>query len=332
VTTKADTGGGAGAGAEAAPLRIGISTCLLGENVRYDGGHKRNRFLVDTLGQYCEFVPVCPEVEVGMGTPREPIRLAGDPEEPRLVAPGSGRDWTDEMSRYSRQRVRELGREELDGYVLKKDSPSCGLFRVKVWHEGGGGSERKGRGLFAEALVNGQPLLPIEEEGRLHDATVRENFIERLFGYRRWREFRTSRPRARGLVAFHTNQKLTLLSHSPKIYREMGQLVAEAGTLPMREILPVYAELYMKALSLTATRRKHTNVLQHLAGFLKRDIDQEDRAELKACIDEYRLGRVPLVVPLTLIRHHFRRHPHDWVEGQTYLDPYPAELMLRNHV
>ncbi|MCX7825428.1 MAG: DUF523 and DUF1722 domain-containing protein [Verrucomicrobiae bacterium] len=314
-----------------AKIRIGISACLLGERVRYDGGHKHDAFLTGTLGRFFEWVPVCPEVELGLGTPRESIRLEGDPDNPRLVAPRSGKDHTEAMNRYAAKRLEKLAPLGLCGYILKKDSPSCGMARVRVYDERGMAA-RMGRGLFAGALMKRFPMLPVEEEGRLHDMTLRENFIERVFALHRWREFLKGKPRAKDLVAFHTCQKLALMAHRPAHYQKLGRLVAGAGRAPLPETLTTYGATFMEGLAMHATTRKHANVLYHLAGYLKDALDAGDKAELAECIEDYRAGRVPLIVPLTLLNHHFRRHPHPWVAGQTYLNPYPAELMLRNHV
>ncbi|MHC4957680.1 MAG: YbgA family protein [Planctomycetota bacterium] len=313
-------------------LRLGVSSCLLGEKVRFNGDHKRDRFVTDVLSKYIEWVPVCPEMEMGLGAPRESMRLVGNAEDPLLIAPKSGTDHTAPMKRFVRARVWALVDEGLHGFIVKKDSPSCGMTRVKIWHEGGGGNQRKGVGMFTRGLVDKLPLLPVEEEGRLNDPKLRENFIERIFAYDRWRTFVASRPRRGDLVRFHTSHKLTLRSHGEKHYRELGRLVADLKGRPFRAALAEYGTGFMAALRLVATPRKHTNVLQHMAGYLKRELDSDDRQELAASIDEYRMERVPLVVPLTLLKHHFRRHPVDWIAEQTYLAPYPAELMLRNHV
>jgi uncharacterized protein YbgA (DUF1722 family)/uncharacterized protein YbbK (DUF523 family) len=318
---------------ETAPrVRLGASSCLLGEKVRFNGDHKRDRFVTDVLGAYVEWVPVCPEFELGLGAPRESMRLVGDAEDPRLIAPASGTDHTAAMRRFTRSRLRELMQAGLHGFIVKKDSPTCGMTRVRVWHEGGGGNERKGVGLFTGALMDRHPLLPVEEEGRLHDPKLRENFIERVFAYHRWTRFLADRPRSRDLVRFHTAHKLTLRSHSEKHYRELGRLVADLKGSSLREARDKYGEGFMAALRLIATPRKHANVLYHMLGYLKRKLDSGDRNELVDRIEEYRNGRVPLVVPLTLFQHHFRRHPVDWIAEQSYLAPYPDELMLRNHV
>lgn len=315
------------------PLRLGISSCLLGEEVRFDGGHKKNRFLVDVLGQYVEWFPLCPEVEIGMGTPRESIRLQGKADNPRLVGPKSGTDYTEAMQSWARRQLGEVDKWNLHGYVLKKDSPSCGLFRVRVYNASGQ-AERNGRGIFARELTERMPLLPVEEEGRLNDLRLRENFIERIFVYERWMRLLDENPTPAGLVRFHTAHKLTVMSHSPQHYRQLGRMVADAGKSSFEELTSEYSRSLGEALTVLATRGRHTNVMQHLLGFLKRQpLERDEVAELVETIDNYRLGLVPLIVPLTLLNHHFRKHEvPDWVHDQVYLRPYPKELMLRNHV
>jgi uncharacterized protein YbgA (DUF1722 family)/uncharacterized protein YbbK (DUF523 family) len=313
-------------------LRLGISTCLLGEKVRYDGGHKLDRFLVNTLGQYVEWVSVCPEVEMGLPTPRPSLRLVGDPDDPRLVMPKTGEDHTEEMKGWAEARVDELAEEGLCGFVFKKDSPSSGLFRVRVYNEHGM-AQRNGTGMFPRALMNRFPLLPLEEEGRLNDMGLRENFIERIFAYYRWSRMLDEEPTPGGLVTFHTAHKLTLMAHSPKHYQEMGRLVADAGRREWEELTAEYGAKLMEGLGVMGTRGKHVNVLQHLMGFLKDHISSEDKQELLGLIEDYRQGLVPLIVPLTLLKHHLNRQPvPEWVHQQVYLTPYPKELMLRNHV
>jgi uncharacterized protein YbgA (DUF1722 family)/uncharacterized protein YbbK (DUF523 family) len=312
-------------------IRIGISSCLLGEEVRYDGGHKRDRFLTDTFGRFVEWVPVCPEVEAGFGTPREAMRLVSRDGRLRMVTVKTDLDLTAPMERYARRRVDELLGERLCGYVLKKDSPSCGLERVKVYHPHGM-AERSGRGLFAAALAERHPLLPIEEEGRLSDPGLRENFIERVFAYRRLRDLFASRWTLARLIAFHSAHKLTLMAHSTPAYQALGRLVAGAKTIGRGEIERRYSAEFMAALARLATRSRHTNVLQHMAGYFKKQLDDDSRAELRVTLEDYRQGLVPLIVPITLIRHHVRHHGVEYLAGQTYLEPHPKELMLRNHV
>lgn len=318
------------------PLRVGISSCLLGEPVRFDGGHKRDSFLTDTFGTFVQWVPVCPEVEAGFGTPRESMRLVSraSPSGPaviRLVTNSSGVDLTPHLERFAADRVAELADAHLSGYVLKKDSPSCGLTRVKVYGASGPPA-RSGRGLFAARLLEQLPDLPVEDEGRLNDAGLRENFVERVFAYQRLQAVLGTRWRAGDLVAFHTAHKLVLMAHSPVAYRELGRLVARVTTLSAAEMRRSYQSAFMSALTVLATRRKHTNVLQHMAGYFKKTVDADSRAELLETITRYHQGLVPLVVPITLLRHHIRRTGADYLASQIYLEPHPAELMLRNHV
>ena len=313
-------------------LRLGVSRCLLGDEVRYDGQHKRDEFLVDVLGPYVEWLPVCPEVEIGLPIPRESLRLVGDPAAPRLVAPRAGADHTDRMRTWAAARLDGLAAEDLVGFVFKKDSPSSGLFRVKVYGAQGMPA-RTGSGIFARAFTERFPDLPVEEEGRLHDWRLRENFVERIFAVARWQGLLRDNPTPAGLVAFHAAIKLTLLAHSPAHYTELGRLVAGAGRTPWPELVARYFGRLMDGLKALATPRKHANVFHHLMGFLKDHLDAGDKAELLAAVQEYRDGLVPHIVPFTLLRHHLAKHPvGDWVRRQTYLNPYPKEMMLRNHV
>lgn len=312
-------------------IRIGISACLLGQEVRFDGGHKKDLFLTKVLARHVEWVPVCPEVEVGMGTPRETLRLTRVAGETRMVTTRTAIDWTEAMNAWAKRRVDVLAGEDLDGYVLKKDSPSCGMERVKVY-EGDCPAVRDGRGLFAEALLARFPLLPVEEEGRLGETRLRENFIERVFAYRRLKDLFAGRWSLGSLVRFHTSHKMSLLAHSTTAYRELGRLVANGGKLPRPELRGRYGELFMATLALPSTTRRHSNVLTHMAGHLKGRLDAGSKQELVSGIEDYRRGLVPLVVPLTLIRHHARVHGIEYLAGQIYLQPHPSELMLRNHV
>ena len=312
-------------------IRIGISSCLLGQKVRFDGGHKRDAFLVDTFGTFVEWVPVCPEVELGLGTPREALRLVRKGDEIRMVNTRSGRDMSTEMRQWAQARVDALAGERLCGYVLKKDSPSCGMERVKIYADAGM-AEKNGRGFFAEALMARFPRLPVEEEGRLSDPRLRDNFVERVFAYVRLRALFAARWTIGDLVRFHTAHKMALLAHSTEMYTELGRLVARAKSLDRGDVETRYRELFMDALAKMATARKHTNVLLHMAGHFKELLDSDEKQELLTSVEDYRLGLVPLIVPLTLIKHHVRRHKVEYLAGQVYLDPHPKELMLRNHV
>jgi uncharacterized protein YbgA (DUF1722 family)/uncharacterized protein YbbK (DUF523 family) len=315
----------------ASEIRIGVSACLLGEPVRFDGGHKRNDFITGVLGPYVSFVAVCPEVDIGLGTPRETIHLVQEIGGIRLKGTQSGIDHTESMWRYAANKARQLEKLDLSGYILKKDSPSCGMERVRVYGKSGAPA-RSGRGPFAEALMARLPLLPVEEEGRLQDPRLRENFIERVFAYRRLRNFFGSPWRRGDLVRFHTAEKFLLLAHDATAYAKLGRLVAVSKGVPRKELEKRYTEAYMTALGKIATARRHANVLQHMAGYFKDLIGVEDRKELTALIEDYRRGLVPLVVPLTLLRHYVRLHRVSYLQGQVYLDPHPKELMLRNHV
>jgi len=311
-------------------IRVGISSCLLGAAVRFDGGHKHDRYLTGLLGDHFEWVAVCPEVEAGLGTPREAMRLEREPDGVHLRAIRSRDDHTHTLKRLVSARVRELERADLCGYVLKSKSPSCGMERVRVY--GPGSIQRNGRGLFAQALSERLPNLPVEEEGRLNDARLRENWIERVFAYRRLRLLFAAKPGRGRLVAFHTAHKMQLLAHSPSLYRSLGRLIAAAKDTPLRELRERYCCEFMEALSKPATPRRHQNVLQHALGQLRGVVDAATSQQLHDLMEEYGAGLVPLVVPITLLRHHVERLEIDSLAGQTYLDPHPRELMLRNHV
>jgi uncharacterized protein YbgA (DUF1722 family)/uncharacterized protein YbbK (DUF523 family) len=309
-------------------LRIGISSCLLGREVRYDGGHKQDRFLSDVLGKHVRWVPVCPEVEVGMGVPREAIRLEGNADAPRLLGVRSRTDHTDAMRAFARRRTRELDAHELCGYVLKKDSPSCGLERVRLVTDAG--TTREGIGMFARALIEHAPLLPVEEEGRLNDPRLRENWIERVIAYHRFRELAAQRFSRGALVAFHTAHKFQLLSHGTAPYQALGRLVARIASYTPTAFLSAYGEAFMSALRAKATPARHVNVLQHVAGFFKQELSTGEKRELEEVLADYRAGLVPLVVPITLVRHHARAHGAAYILAQTYLSPHPKELALRS--
>ncbi len=312
-------------------IRLGISACLLGENVRYDGGHALDRFLRDTLGTYIQYVPVCPEVECGFGVPRETLRLTGDPKLPRLVTSRTGIDHTDRMEAWAAMRVAELDREDLSGFIFKSGSPSSGMERVKVYDDRG--VPRKiGVGLFARTFMEHFPLTPVEEDGRLHDPVLRENFIDRIFTCLRYREIRKKENRIGSIVDFHTRHKLLLMAHSPMHLRQIGQLVAHARELPVKELAGRYEILLMEAMALKSSTAKHTNVLQHMMGYFKKHLSADEKQELAEVIDEYHRGVIPLIVPITLMNHYVRKYDEPYLKGQIYLNPHPAELQLRNHV
>jgi uncharacterized protein YbgA (DUF1722 family)/uncharacterized protein YbbK (DUF523 family) len=312
------------------PIRIGASRCLLGDRVRYDGQHKRDRYVTDVLGKYFEFVAVCPEVEIGMPIPRPPIRLVrigGDIRVRGVRDPSA--DYTELLDGHFAQVADTLA--GIRGYILKRGSPSCGMERVKIYDEDGVTVDY-GVGRFAKALMEARPTLPVEEEGRLNDARLRDNFVTRVFAYDRWRTFVGHTPTVGGLQEFHARHKMLLLAHNQAGYRRLGPLVAAARSDSLGETLCTYEEGFMTTLTRKASPRSHANVLQHLAGHLKHNIDADCRTELQEIIARYRRELVPLVVPLTLLRHPFRRHPKPWVQEQVYLDPHPHELMLHNRV
>jgi len=315
-----------------ASIRIGVSTCLLGQKVRFDAGHKHDRFLTDTLGRYFEFVPACPEVDVGMGVPREAIRLVGTPENPRLVGVRSETDWTDKMHTYARRKVRSLVEHRLSGYILKSKSPSCGMERVKVYHPSGGHADYKGVGLFAAELRRVYPHLPVEEEGRLNDHRLRDNFIVRVFAYHRLQDLFADRLNRGEVVAFHTAHKYLLMAHSPTHYKELGSLVAAIKRTPVAEFREQYGRLFMEGLALHATVKKNVNVLMHMLGYFKDHLDAGDKRYLLGVIDDYHRELVPLVVPVTLLKRLVEKYNEEYLAGQVYLSPHPKELMLRNHV
>jgi uncharacterized protein YbgA (DUF1722 family)/uncharacterized protein YbbK (DUF523 family) len=312
-------------------IKLGISTCLLGENVRYDGGHKLDRFLTDTLGQYVEYVPVCPEVECGLPIPRESMHLEGDPESPRLVTLRTKQDMTERMVNWAKKRVVELEKEGLCGFIFKSDSPSSGMERVRVYNEKGM-PVKKGVGMFAGIFMEHYPLLPVEDEGRLHDPKLRENFVERIFTLRRWREVLAKKESRGILVDFHTKHKLLILSHSPKHYQIMGKLVAQAKDIPLKDLYQQYQNILMEALQLKTTPKKNANVLMHMMGYFKEQLSSDEKQELLEVIDHYRQEYIPLIVPTTLINHYVRKYDQPYLKQQVYLNPHPLELQLRNHV
>ncbi len=311
-------------------LKMGISACLLGENVRYNGGHCRDPFLTDTLGVYVEWVPVCPEVECGLGVPRETLRLVGEPSNPRLVTTKTAIDHTDQMHSWAGGKLKQLEKETLCGFVFKSKSPSSGMTRVKVYHPNGG-SVNQGTGIFAKAFIHHFPRIPVEEEGRLFDPGLRENFIERIFTVKRWRESMEAGMGIGRLVDFHTRNKLLIFAHSEKHYRAMGRLVAQGKEGGLAEVYDRYEALLMDALSLKSTVRKNANVLLHVMGYFKKQLSSDEKTELIELLESYRSGSIPLIVPVTLINHYVRKYDQPYLKTQTYLNPHPLALQLRNH-
>jgi uncharacterized protein YbgA (DUF1722 family)/uncharacterized protein YbbK (DUF523 family) len=312
-------------------IRLGISTCLLGEKVRYDGGHKLDHFLTETLGRYVEWVPVCPEVEYGLPVPREALRLVGTPESPRLVTARTGIDHTDGMRSWAQIRLSQLEKEDLCGFVFKSRSPSSGMRGVKVYTPSGIPSN-KGTGIFAAEFMRKFPLMPVEDDGRMHDPELRENFIERIFVFKRWKEFKEKGGPLRDLIDFHSDHKLLVLAHSPKHYTVLRRLVAEAKKYRPDKLHYDYLSALMEGLRFIATTKKNTNVLTHILGYFKKHLAQDDRHELLEVIETYHKGLIPLIVPIMLLKHYVRKHDEPYLRRQLYLNPHPIELMLRNHV
>jgi len=312
------------------PLRLGISRCLLGDEVRFDGGHKQDRFLTDVLGRYVEWVPVCPEVEAGLGTPREAMRLVGSPHRPRLMTITSKHDLTEAMETMVEGRLDSLNKLDLSGFVFKRGSPSCGLERVRVYTIQGMPSQ-SGVGIFAKAFTEQFPLIPVEEEGRLCDPSLRENFIERVFCYRRFQDLVQNGVTKQALIRFHTTHKYLLLAHSQQHYEAMGRLVGQAERYRLKELTLKYGEHFMITLTMKATVRKHVNVLQHIVGYFKSRLTTQEKAELLDVIADYHRGLTPLIVPLTLVKHYVQILDVGYIRDQVYLNPHPKELMLRNH-
>lgn len=309
-------------------IKIGVSSCLLGERVRYNGEHKRHWYINEVLGKYFHYVPFCPELEVGMGVPRPSVRLVGKAESPKMIEPKSGEDWTDRMVHYSNKKAPKLA--GLHGFILKKGSPSCGPFRVKVYSEKGI-PFASGQGIFAKALRERYPHIPIEDEGRLNDEGLRENFITRVFAYARFCHLKAQSFSRANWVKFHQDNKMLLLSYSRPLYSKLGQLVSHIKDYSSQEFLDSYEELYMTALEGKSTPAKNSDVLLHILGHLKKIIGSKEKQDLIDAIDKYKQGTYPLIVPLTLVRHYINLHDVQYIKEQTYLNPHPIELKLRNH-
>jgi len=312
-------------------IAVGVSACLLGDKVRFDGGHKRDGYVADTLGRYFRFVAVCPELDIGLGVPRETLRLVRTGNAIRMIAPASGTDHTATMRAYATRRVRQLRDLGLRGYILKKNSPSCGMTRVKTYTDGGMPAPSD-RGLFADALMTVLPILPVEEEGRLNDPRLRESFIVRVFAYDRVTRLFEGRWRLADLVGFQAREKLLLMAHAPEAQRRLGRIVADAKRLDRSVVRDRYTEEFMTALAKPATVRRHVNTLQHMLGYFRDRLGAGARRHLHDTVEDYRQGTVPLIVPLTLIRHYVVLLDVEYLRDQTYLQPHPKELALRNHV
>lgn len=312
-------------------IPIGISSCLLGEKVRYDGQHKHDPYLTETLGPYFEYVPVCPEVGCGLPVPRESMHLVGAPDAPRLVGIRSGADYTEQMQAYCDRAVDELRGRNLHGFIFKSKSPSSGLFSATLYLPDGNHTAHKVAGLFARAVTRAFPSLPCEEDGRLHDPALRENFIERVFALKRFRDDVAAEPSVRLLHEFHARAKYLLMAHSPDGAQELGRLAAAAAPANLAETVAAYETRFLAAMAERATVGRHVNALQHMQGYFTEQLTPAEREELGYVIDEYAREQVPLIVPVTLIRHYIFKHQISYLMQQHYLYPHPAELKLRNH-
>ncbi|NOS74692.1 MAG: DUF523 and DUF1722 domain-containing protein [Methyloglobulus sp.] len=308
-------------------IPVGISSCLLGQAVRYDGGHKLDSYIAGTLAEYFDFKPFCPEVAIGMGTPRPTIQLVKiNGEISCLGVKNPDVDVTAQLRDYAHQQ--KAAHDDLCGYILKKDSPSCGMERVKVYTNGQ--PQKIGTGIYANEMMRNNPLLPVEEEGRLGDPRLRENFIQRVYVLHRWKQLLAEGLTASRLTRFHARHKLIIMSHDN--YVELGQLLASVSKTNLEEVANTYISQLMKALKKVASRKNHVNVLQHIQGYLKKELDADNKAELCELIERYRQGEIPLIVPLTLLKHHFRKNPDPYIEESYYMSPYPQELRLINEL
>lgn len=311
-------------------IPVGISQCLLGEKVRFDGGHKHSKLCTQQLGQYFDYVPSCPELGAGLGVPRRTLRMIGDDQAQRIVESHDSRiDVTDVLADYTRERIEQLG--DLSGYIFMQKSPSCGVFRVKVYADNGY-AQHNSAGIFAKAFKEKYPLIPVEEEGRLHDPVLLENFLVRVVVYHHWRLFLQQGLTSKGLINFHQRIKYQLMAHSVKGYKETGKLLSDLKSRPLEEIAQDYIQLLMTHLEKRATKKTHTNTLLHIRGYFKGKLNTAEQQELTQVIDDYRQGIVPLVVPITLLQHYTRKLGNDYIEQQLYLQPYPHNLGLRNDI
>lgn len=311
------------------PIKIGVSSCLIGERVRFDSGHKKNAYITSVLTEQFEFTPFCPEVEIGLGTPRETIRLVKKQDDIRCVgSKNTDLDVTERLSAIADKQSH--WHNEICGYILKRDSPSCGMERVKIYSEGA--PSKKGVGIYAKKLMENFPHLPVEEEGRLEDVHLRENFIQRVYVYARWKLLQSQPLTISSLQEFHAKHKYIFMSHNQAKAKELGALLVDPDKSVLLELSNKYLELMMTTLKTIASRKNHVNTLHHIQGYLKRHLDKDDKAELSEIIESYRIGLVPLIVPITILRHHFRKSPNEYITHSFYMSPYPGELKLLNSI
>lgn len=314
-------------------LQIGVSACLLGKPVRFDGGHSRSKLCLETLSSYSEFHPFCPEMAAGFGSPRPAMRLIGDPDNPTLTFSKKGEenaDLTEQLKSGYRDQLTTLA--NLDAYILMRNSPSCGLERIKVYQKSGYPHEKRTRGLFTQDLMATNPLLPMEEEGRLNDHALRENFILRAYTNHFFKREVLNNASVQALVDFHSCYKLIIMAHSVEAYQQLGQLVAHPDKKDLGATVHQYHRGLMLALAKPARRKSHCNVLMHILGFLKKSIPGPARQSIATTINDYRLGQLPLITPLTLLNHYIQLNGNAYIKKQRYLSPYPDDLGLRNQI
>ncbi|MCW8884310.1 MAG: DUF523 and DUF1722 domain-containing protein [Motiliproteus sp.] len=316
---------------DSALIPVGISACLLGEPVRFNGGHKQSKLCLQQLSQFFDFKPFCPEVAIGLGVPRRPIRLVGDPDSPRAVGTDNpDLDVTEPLRDFARDQQPQL--QQLAGYILMKNSPSCGMERVKIYQDNGYPHRQSGSGLFAAELMEANPLLPVEEEGRLHDPILCENFVMRVLTFHQWQQLLADGITAKSLIEFHSRHKYLLMAHDQEIYHYLGKLLANLKKADLQRLADCYIENLMKALRRPATRKTHSNVMLHLLGYLKRSLDQRSRQQLLDQINLYRQGQIPLIAVMTLLNHFLVNLSTNYIRKQRYLQPHPQELGLRNRI
>lgn len=312
-------------------MKLGISSCLLGHEVRYNGGHARDLFVINTFAPYVDFVAVCPEVECGMPVPREAIHLVGDVKNPRLMSTKTKIDFTSQMQNWSRKKIAELETEELCGFIFKKGSPSSGLHRIRVYQGEGKQPLRTGIGMFTRAFIEHFPTLPVEDEGRLHDPALREHFIEKIFIMQRWRQLIKTKFSRHALIDFHTHHKLIFLAHNQVKYRLMGKFIAQIAEFELETAYQQYFTLMATLLNFKTTPKKHVNVLMHMLGYFKKELTSLEKQEMLDLINRFSEGLLPLIVPITMFKHYIQKYDKEYLAKQHYVEPHPLELKLRNH-
>ncbi len=312
-------------------MKVGISACVLGERVRFDSGHKRNAFVCNELSQFVEFVPICPEVGIGLPVPRPTIRLVEFDDQSIHLLDGKNPniDHSQAMQAFSTAKIRQLEDKKLCGYIVCAKSPTCGMERVKVYPKSGNRAEKKGQGLFTATLMQQMPWLPVEEDGRLHCPELKENFVFRLFALQDFYDSVGENYKPCDFIDFHSRYKLMLMAHNPSQYKALGQLVAQIAEYDLEQFYLIYRTRFMQAISHCATRKNNTNVLMHLQGYFKAFLNRQQKAELSMLIKAYHRGHMPLLAPLTLINHYLDQYPNPYLTQQSFLKPYPDCLKLR---